>query len=135
MVTSFYIGIYILYFVMLSINVIRCRRSSGVAIGDGGDSKLLTRIRAQANFAEYAPLFLIGVLMIENYHASTILIHVLCIVFLFGRILHTYSVAFAEIYKNGKLLTSAKFRVIGMAITFTCLISTATILIALSLWS
>jgi uncharacterized membrane protein YecN with MAPEG domain len=54
-----------LLFFWLSIRVVRVRLSSKVALGDGGDAVLLSRIRSHANFAEYVPLMLVLILAIE----------------------------------------------------------------------
>src|SRR5215213_5717431 len=39
--------------------VITARRDAGVRLGDGGNEAVLRRMRAQANFIENAPFFLI----------------------------------------------------------------------------
>ena len=49
----------------LSINVIVERRKNKVSIGDDGNRTLLRRIRAQGNFIEYTPIFLISLIGIE----------------------------------------------------------------------
>ncbi|WP_426162875.1 MAPEG family protein [Sandarakinorhabdus sp. DWP1-3-1] len=54
----------LLYF-WLSFRVVEVRRSAQVLIGDGGDELLLSRIRAHANFAEYVPICLVLIAVIE----------------------------------------------------------------------
>ena len=45
--------------IILSVRVIRYRRSNRIALGAKDDKQLERRMRAQANFAEYTPLALI----------------------------------------------------------------------------
>ena len=58
-VTPLYAALLALWFVVLSLHVIRCRREARVSLGDGGNGRLQRAIRAQANFAEYVPLALV----------------------------------------------------------------------------
>ena len=55
-----------LLYVWLSWRVVEVRQSAKVSLGDGGDARLLQRIRAHANFAEYVPICLILIFAIEN---------------------------------------------------------------------
>lgn len=64
-VTPVYAGLMGLLFVLLSVGVIRARRESGVALGDGGDRALLRRQRVHGNFAEYVPLGLVLLMCAE----------------------------------------------------------------------
>lgn len=59
MITPIFAPILALMLVALSINVIKERRSSKIAIGNGDNNKLIRKIRAQGNLAEYAPIFVI----------------------------------------------------------------------------
>ena len=54
----------LLYF-WLSFRVVEIRQSAKVLLGDGGDALLLSRIRAHANFAEYVPICLVLIAIIE----------------------------------------------------------------------
>ena len=54
----------LLYF-WLSFRVVEVRQSSKVSLGDGGDELLISRIRAHANFAEYVPICLVLIAVIE----------------------------------------------------------------------
>lgn len=54
-----------LILLVLSVRVSMVRVAAKVNIGDGGDLKLLSRIRAQANFVEYVPLILVLMGMVE----------------------------------------------------------------------
>lgn len=86
-VTAFYAALLALLYVGLSGWVIAKR--TRVLHGDGGDPKLMKRIRSHANFAEYVPVALLLVALLESRGAtSATLIHLLLIVLLVARILH-----------------------------------------------
>ena len=56
----------------LTIRVVGRRVSGKIMIGDGGDSQMLERIRAHANFTEHVPLTLIlmaGIEITAGHHA------------------------------------------------------------------
>lgn len=53
------------WLLILSWRVIQGRRSSGASLGDGGDTTLERRIRAQRNLTEYAPLFVVLIAILE----------------------------------------------------------------------
>ena len=63
MIISFYAAILALLFVALSVYVILGRAKYKVLIGEGTSPDMLRRIRAQGNFIEYTPLFLILLLL------------------------------------------------------------------------
>ena len=114
----------------LSINVILERRKNKVSFGDDGNRALMRRIRAQGNFIEYTPIFLISLIGIEwigydkNIPYYLIYVHSLGMIFIVGRILHTISLYQKKI----------SFRKIGMRITFYSLIANGLILIFLVIY-
>ena len=62
MITAGLLGLLLLF---LSGYVIAGRVKFKIDIGDGGNEQMRQRIRAQANFAEYVPLALILIIMVE----------------------------------------------------------------------
>jgi uncharacterized membrane protein YecN with MAPEG domain len=64
-VTLYTASLCALLFLLLSWRAARYRRALGVPLGDGKDIRLLARMRAQANFAEYVPLTLVLMGLIE----------------------------------------------------------------------
>ena len=74
----------------LAFRVSRVRAASKVSMGDGGVPELIARMRAQANFVEYAPFFLILLGLIELAHGSATWLWLVGIVFIVGRILHAF---------------------------------------------
>lgn len=113
-VTSIYAGLLALVFLALSIRVIQGRGSAGVSLGDGGDGRLNRRIRAHANFAEYVPLCLGLIALLEIGGAPTWLLHGLGAGLLIGRIGHGYALAIAEHFPPG--------RMVGTVLTFLVLL-------------
>src|SRR5450759_1957679 len=121
MVTPLYAGLLVLWFLVLSIRVIRRRGSGGIALGDGGDPKVLRVVRGHANFAEYVPLALLLMAILELSRFSIYLLHALGIMLVVARLLHGYALSFTEQYQFG--------RVGGAALTFAVLLIEAVLCI------
>lgn len=121
MTITLYAGLLGLMFVMLSFYITRVRTRFHVGLGDGGALELSRAIRAQGNFAEYTPLFLVFCMLVEYQGLPAKIIHGFCIAFVLGRIMHAYSLLKAEVYVDGKLTAAPLWRMGGMILTFTCL--------------
>jgi uncharacterized protein len=74
----------------LSVRVSRLRYTQRVSIGDGGNEVVRTRMRAHANFVEYAPLFLILLALIEMARGSETWLWAMAILFVLGRLAHAF---------------------------------------------
>ena len=113
-ITPIYAALITLIYFTLSWRVIRYRRANLLSLGDSGDKNLLKRMRTQANCAEYAPLGLIVILLVELQGAPGIAVHGLGLLLLAGRIVHPLGFA----------VTPQKIilRQIGMMLTFACLL-------------
>jgi len=72
----------------LAIRTGGARQKAKVSIGDGGDPALVCRMRAQANFTEYAPFILILIALIEFSAGTSTWLWVASVAFLVARILH-----------------------------------------------
>ena len=114
-VTPLYAGLLALWFILLSVRVIRIRGAEKVFLGDGGNMRVTRIIRAQANFAEYVPLALIMMAMLELTHHSIYLLHFFGIVLLIARLLHGYAFSFSQHFMFGRVAgASLTFLVIGI---------------------
>jgi uncharacterized membrane protein YecN with MAPEG domain len=89
------------------------RRRGGIYLGDGGDQALLRVIRGHANFAEYVPLALLLMGMLELSRFSIYVLHALGIVLLVARLLHGYALSFTDHFAFGRFW--------GAALTFAVL--------------
>src|SRR4051794_13179991 len=76
--------------IWLAWGVSRLRYDLGVTIGDGGQEPLVRRMRAQANFIEHAPLFLILLAALELSGANRLGLAIIAAVFIMARIAHGF---------------------------------------------
>ncbi len=116
-VTPLYAGLFVLWFLVLSVRVIRRRGREKIALGDGGNSGMLRVIRAHGNFAEYVPFGLLLMAMLELSHFSIYVLHALGATLLAARLLHGYALSFTRQFVFG--------RVAGAALTFLVLLVAA----------
>ena len=114
-----------LLFVVLSIRIIRLRRSLRIALGHADNPVLLRAMRVHANFAEYAPFALLLILMVELSAAPAVLVHALGLALVVARGAHAYGVSQAR--------ENFKIRVFGMATTFAVILVSALFLLAQAL--
>jgi hypothetical protein len=121
--TTVYAALLALLFVGLSVRVIRLRRREGVALG-GGEREPLTRaVRAHGNFAEYVPLALLLVAMVELSRPAAWIPHGFGLLLIAGRVLHAVGIS--------RTPERFVFRTVGMAMTFGVLAGAAVFLLAL----
>lgn len=116
-----YAALLTLLFVFLSIRTIKARRRAQIAIGSGASPELNRAMRVHANFAEYAPLGLLLIYLVEMQSAAGWLIHLLGLLLLMGRLSHAYGVS--------QTRENFKFRMYGMMMTFGSLLLSALFLL------
>jgi uncharacterized protein len=123
--TSLYAALLGLLFVALSLRVIRIRRDQGVALGDDGDARLQRAVRVHANFAEYTPLALVLIALLELGGATIWVVHGFGLALVAGRGLHAWGVS--------QTPETFRFRVLGMALTFASIGGASLALLAIVL--
>lgn len=74
--------------IWLMIRVGQVRTSEKVSVGDGGNDKVIRRMRAHANFGESLPIVLILIAVIELASGSPTWLWVIGGVYMLGRIAH-----------------------------------------------
>ncbi len=74
--------------IWLGMRVGKVRIGEKIYVGDGGSEKLIRRMRAQANFVEYAPFFLILVAALELAVGNQTWLWVASAIFIIGRVMH-----------------------------------------------
>ena len=72
----------------LGARIVNSRREHKVGLGDGGNEVVLRRMRAQANFIENAPFFLILLGGLELSGANPIALAVIAGIFIVARLSH-----------------------------------------------
>jgi uncharacterized membrane protein YecN with MAPEG domain len=87
-ITACYLAVLALLYVALSLQVIRLRRSHRAAFGDSDSAALRSAIRAHAHFAEYVPITVLMVAMLEMAGASALRVHGLMGALVLARLLH-----------------------------------------------
>ncbi|MBK8284827.1 MAG: MAPEG family protein [Ahniella sp.] len=118
-----YASLLSLLYLALTFRTILLRRKLRAALGDAGDKSLQRAIRAHANFAEYVPLALVLLVLVEGSGASGLMVHSLGAALLLGRLLHALGIS--------RVREPLPLRMVGMVLTTTCLlVSGAYLLVA-----
>ena len=92
--------------IWLASRVGQVRRAAKVSVGDGGNEALTRRMRAQANFVEYTPFFLILLGLIELATGSAVWLWAVGALYIVARLLHAFGM-------DGKM----RLRMLGMSTT------------------
>ena len=74
----------------LSWRIAQLRQDEKIWVGDGGNARLTGRMRAQLNFAEYAPVVLILIALVEAAKGTHLWLWIVASVFIVGRVLHGF---------------------------------------------
>ena len=120
-ITPLYAALLALLFVALSVRALRMRKTLRIAIGDSGNPAMLRAMRVHSNFAEYVPLGLILISMVELRGAAPLVVHGLGVALLAGRLSHAWGVS--QVREN------FAFRIFGMGMTLGTIIACAGLLL------
>ncbi len=118
-VTSVFVAIAAIAMTCLGLLVAVTRLRMRVRFGDNGESLLFKRIRTHGNFAEYVPLALIALALIEYNGAAKWIVWTLGVVMVVSRASHA----------AGILTGIIPLRSIGITLTFFMLSTAALILL------
>ena len=121
-VTSLYAALLATLYLWLTYRVIRFRRAERVDMGTG-ESRLLERyVRAHGNFAEYAPLGLVLLGLLEIGGHPFWLLHLLGAALLAGRVAHAWSFSVADLRLTSRTLGTALTPAVIAASAILCLV-------------
>jgi uncharacterized membrane protein YecN with MAPEG domain len=122
--TAGYLGILALLYAALSIRVVLLRGRYQVSLGDGGRTELTSAIRAHAHFAEYVPIIVLMIVLLEMSGSTAVRLHLMLGALLLARILHPFGMSAAPRTWRFRL-----FRTGGVSLTFLVLVSAAVALV------
>ncbi|MBW6400240.1 MAPEG family protein [Roseomonas sp. HJA6] len=108
--TALWAALHAPLFLWLSMRIVPLRHAARVTLGTGGDAALERAVRAQANFAEYAPFALLLLALSEAGGAPGWVLHPLGAVLLAGRGVHAWGIT--------RLAEDIRLRAAGMIATF-----------------
>ncbi|RVU40519.1 glutathione S-transferase [Rheinheimera riviphila] len=120
-VLPYYAAALAVMYVVLAGLVVRQRVKSRVGLGDGQQPALVKAVRIHGNFAEYVPLLLILLLVLEIQGAALWQLHLVGGLTVFGRVSHAIGLT--------KTSGTSLPRMIGMISTFIALLSSAAFLV------
>ncbi|CAM4292551.1 MAPEG family protein [Pseudoalteromonas ostreae] len=124
MIVSLYAALLALFYIYLTINIVKVRRAERISLGDGGNQQLQCAIRAHGNFIEYVPLAIILLFLVEYQGLASHYCHAFGAALLIGRVFHNLGI----VDKN--LL----YRQIGALTTFLIIVLSAFILLLTRLY-
>lgn len=121
-ITPLYAGLLGLWYLLLSARVVRGRMRQKISLGDGGDPAMNRRIRGHANFAEYVPLILLmmGMLELGGVTAAWVL-HALGLGLLIARLAHGIALSFSHYWMAGRMLGAALSFIVLAVASLLCL--------------
>lgn len=99
----------------LGIRVGQVRTAEKIFVGDGGSLRLIARMRAQLNFAEYTPIVLILLALVELARGGNIYLWVVAMVYIIGRVLHAFGM---DGFRIGRMIGTATtmLTMLGLAV-------------------
>ena len=120
-VTPLYAGLLALVFMALSVRVVDNRRRHKVSLGDGEKPELRRTVRGHANFAEYVPVALLLLLVLELSRFSIYVLHLIGATLLIARLLHGFAFAYTSEWRFGRFWGTALTFVIIIVEALLCL--------------
>lgn len=121
-ITALYGALNAIFNIFLANNVSTKRRRGKISLGEGNDPSMLVAIRAHANNAEFVPLAIVVMLLLEMCGADRVALHVYGGLLLAARISHWIGLP---------RKAPNPFRFGGTAITWTLIVAGAAYLLLL----
>ena len=101
-ITLLIVSLHVLLYLLLSLRVVLQRKSSRIGVGTGGDTALALRVRVHANFAEYVPLALLMLALLELAGTAAAVVWTCGLVLLLARLAHAIGLGGSAGYSAGR---------------------------------
>ena len=121
-ISLLFASLHAIVYVALAMRVVLHRRATRIGVGHGGDEALTRRVRVHGNFAEYVPLALLLLALLELSGVGAGLLWSFGAALLAGRVLHAIGLGGSSGYSFGRFS--------GALLTFLVLLAMA----LLGLW-
>jgi uncharacterized membrane protein YecN with MAPEG domain len=122
---ALWVGLHLILLLVLSVLVVRQRRSHRVALGDGDIPQLTQAVRAFGNATEYVPAGLVAIAVLAMVGASPVIVHATGLTLLAGRIAHAIGLSRsgeASLPRaGGVILTWLAYLVAAVALVFNAI--------------
>ncbi|MEN3748630.1 MAPEG family protein [Sphingomonas sp. HF-S3] len=104
----------------LGVRIGRIRIRERISVGDGGNDRLNARMRAHSNFAEYVPLVLILIGLLELALGTSLWLWIAAALFILGRVAHPFGMdGFMPARQFGAATTMLGMLALGIAAIVT----------------
>lgn len=101
-ITLLVASLHVLLYIVLTVRVVLLRRSTRIGVGSGGDPAMALRVRVHGNFAEYVPLALLMLALLELCAVPAALLWTFGLALLLGRVLHAIGLGGSAGYSFGR---------------------------------
>ena len=85
---ALWVGLHLILLLVLSLLVVRQRRTHGVGLGEGDVPQLTLAIRTFGNATEYVPAGLIAIAVLAMVGAQPLIVHLTGLILFVGRVAH-----------------------------------------------
>ncbi|KYG62648.1 hypothetical protein AZI87_15255 [Bdellovibrio bacteriovorus] len=99
-----YLGILVLMYFALTVNVIRNRWKHRVGLGSGQNSIMEQVIRIHGNFGEYVPFLSLILIVLEINKATPVFLHTYWILLILSRVAHAWGLWGSRSVSRGRTL-------------------------------
>lgn len=102
-ITLLVASLHVLFYLLLSMRVMLHRKAQRIGVGTGGDEVMTRRVRVHGNFAEYVPLALLMLALLELAGTAAAVVWTCGLVLLLARLAHAIGLGGSAGYSAGRV--------------------------------